>query len=75
MRTKAGASDCEGEDAMNSAPTNVSDYDAIARTVQHYIDGATSGRGSEMKPVFHHDATIFGYVGADLFAGEPTARG
>jgi len=28
-----------------------------------------------MKPAFHHDATIFGYVGADLFAGEPTARG
>jgi hypothetical protein len=28
-----------------------------------------------MKPAFHHGATIFGYVGADLFAGEPTARG
>ena len=22
-----------------------------------------------MKPAFHTDATIFGYVGADLFAG------
>ena len=54
---------------MNSAATNVSDYDAIARAVQHYIDGAKSGRGSEMKPAFHHDATIFGYVGTDLFAG------
>ena len=34
---------------MSNAPTNVSDYDAIARTVQHYIDGAKSGRGADMK--------------------------
>ncbi len=27
---------------MSNAPTNVSDYDAIAKTVQHYIDGAKS---------------------------------
>jgi hypothetical protein len=49
--------------------TNVSEYDAIAKTVQRYIDGARSGRGADMKPAFHQDATIFGYVGAELFAG------
>ncbi len=54
---------------MSNAPTNVSDYDAIAKTVQHYIGGAKSGRGADMKPAFHKDATIFGYVGTDLFAG------
>ena len=54
---------------MSSAPTNLSEYDVIAKTVQHYIDGAKSGRGADMKPAFHQDATIFGYVGADLFAG------
>ncbi len=54
---------------MSNAPTNVSEYDAIAKVVQHYIDGAKSGRGDDMKPAFHKDATIFGYVGADLFAG------
>ena len=54
---------------MSNAPTNVSEHDAIAKTVQHYIDGAKSGRGADMKPAFHQDATIFGYVGADLFAG------
>ncbi len=54
---------------MSNAPTNVSDYDAIAKTVQHYIDGAKSGRGADMKPAFHKDATIFGYAGTDLFAG------
>ncbi len=53
----------------SSAPTNVSDYDAIATTVQHYIDGMKSGRGADMKPAFHKDATIFGYAGTDLFAG------
>ncbi len=41
----------------------------IAKVVQHYIDGAKSGRGDDMKPAFHKDATIFGYVGADLSAG------
>ena len=54
---------------MSNAPTDVSEYDAITKTVQHYIDGAKSGRGDDMKPAFHKDATVFGYVGADLFAG------
>ena len=49
---------------MSNAPTSVSDYDAIAKVVQHYIDGAKSGRGDDMKPAFHKDATVFGYVGA-----------
>ncbi|WP_089945426.1 nuclear transport factor 2 family protein [Candidatus Entotheonella palauensis] len=54
---------------MNHAPTSVSEYQAIARVVRHYIDGAKSGRGDDMKPAFHEDATIFGYVGDNLFAG------
>ena len=54
---------------MSNSPANVSEYDVIARVVQHYIDGAKSGRGDDMKPAFHKDATVFGYVGADLFAG------
>ena len=54
---------------MSNAPTNRSNHDAIATTVQHYIDGGKSGKGDDMKPAFHEDATIFGYAGADLFAG------
>ncbi len=54
---------------MSNAPTNVSEYGVIAEVVQHYIDGARSGRGDDMKPAFHEDATIFGYVGGGLFAG------
>ena len=54
---------------MSTATLNVSEYDVIAKVVQHYVDGAKSGRGDDMKPVFHKDATIFGYIGADLLAG------
>lgn len=54
---------------MTPTATNVHEYDAIAKVVQHYIDGAKSGKGEDMKPAFHKDATIYGYVGPDLFAG------
>ncbi len=54
---------------MSSATTNVSEYDVIANVVQLYIDGARSGKGEDMRPAFHEDATIFGYAGPDLFAG------
>ncbi len=54
---------------MNDMSTDVHQHDAIAKTLQHYIDGARSGKGDDMKPAFHKDATIFGYAGADLFGG------
>jgi len=54
---------------MSNTPTNVREYDVIAEVVQHYVDGAKSGRGDDMRPAFHNDATIFGYMGADLVAG------
>jgi len=54
---------------MSNTTTTVTERDQIAKVVQHYIDGAKSGRGDDMKPAFHQDATIFGYAGADLFAG------
>ena len=54
---------------MTTSATAVNEYDAIAKTVQHYVDGGKSGRADDMKAAFHPDATIFGYVGADLFAG------
>ena len=54
---------------MNTTTTNVNDYDTIAMAIQPYIDGGKSGKGDDMKPAFHEDATIFGYAGSDLFAG------
>ena len=47
----------------------MNDREQISKTLQHYIDGAISGKGDDMKPAFHEDATIFGYVGDDLYAG------
>jgi hypothetical protein len=54
---------------MSAALTDISEYDAVTQVMQHYINGARSGKGAEMKPAFHDDATIFGYVGPDLFEG------
>ncbi len=54
---------------MSTARTITNEHDAIGKVVQHYIDGAKSGRGEDMKPAFHAAATIFGYAGDDLFAG------
>lgn len=54
---------------MTDTPTNLSEYEAIAHAVQQYVNGGRSGRGEEMKQAFHADATIFGYIGPDLFAG------
>ncbi len=54
---------------MNIMSADLRQHDAIAKTLQHYIDGTRSGKGSDMKPAFHKDATIFGYAGAELFGG------
>jgi Putative lumazine-binding len=52
-----------------TARTNLNEYDAIAKTVQFYTDGAKSGRGADMQSAFHPDATIFGYADGEIFAG------
>jgi hypothetical protein len=49
--------------------TNMSEYNEISKVVQYYVDGAVSGSSGVMKKAFHEDATIFGYIGDDLFAG------
>jgi len=54
---------------MSNSNIDVNEQDVITEVIQHYIDGARSGKGADMKPAFHADATVFGYVGPDLFAG------
>ena len=54
---------------MDDVSNNTDDREMIEKTVQFYIDGAKSGKGDDMKPAFHADATIFGYIGDDLFSG------
>jgi hypothetical protein len=47
----------------------MTEQNAIAKAVQHYIDGAKWGSSTEMRRAFHADATIFGYEGDSLFSG------
>lgn len=54
---------------MSATTTYVEEVDEITKVIQVYIEGARNGKGAAMKPAFHEDATIFGYVGPDLFAG------
>lgn len=59
----------QSEQKVRRNAIELSEYDAITNTVQLYIDGGKTGDTARMKKAFHPDATIFGYVGADLFAG------
>jgi Putative lumazine-binding len=54
---------------MSDVAMQITDEEVIRRTIQQYVDGGISGRGADMQPAFHDQATIFGYIGPDLFAG------
>ena len=54
---------------MSATSSYVNEIDEITKVMQAYIDGARTGKGAAMKPAFEEDATIFGYVGPDLFGG------
>ncbi len=46
----------------------MSDVQEIKQTIQHYIDGAIAGSGDKMKPAFHANSSVHGYIGEDLFS-------
>jgi hypothetical protein len=54
---------------MSTATPAISERDAIARTIQRYVDGGKTGRTDEMKWAFNPGATIYGYLGSELFGG------
>ena len=54
---------------MSAAATPINEREAIARTIQLYVEGGKTGRTEEMKRAFHPGATIYGYLGPDLFGG------
>jgi Putative lumazine-binding len=67
-----GANDENAKEARKGESrwsNSMTEKEAIARTGQHYIDGAKSGSSAEMRRAFHADATIYGYEGDGLFAG------
>lgn len=54
---------------MTRAALLDADRKAITTLLEHYQAGARSGRSADLRPIFHADAMIHGYVGPDLFAG------
>ena len=52
-----------------SQSTYVDEVNNISNVINHYIEGARTGKGAAMKPAFHEGATIYGYVGPDMFGG------
>src|SRR4051794_7438588 len=49
------------------AGTPIDDYDAIAATVQLYIDGSAQGDAAKLTEGFHPDAQMYGAVGDDRY--------
>jgi Putative lumazine-binding len=49
------------------AGTPIDDYDAIAATVQLYIDGSARGDAAKLTEGFHPDAQMYGAVGDDRY--------
>ena len=45
----------------------IDDYDAIAATVQLYIDGSAQGDAAKLTEGFHPDAQMYGAVGDDRY--------
>ncbi len=40
----------------------VKEYEEIVEVINKYVQGVVSGKSEIMKPSFHKDATMFGYV-------------
>jgi hypothetical protein len=47
--------------------TPIHDHDAIAATVQMYIDGSAQGDAAQLTEAFHPDAQMYGAVGDDRY--------
>jgi len=45
------------------------EYDAIAGTIQMYVEGCRQGQSELMRPAFHPNASFFGYAGEQLAVG------
>jgi hypothetical protein len=59
---------------MSSAATATStvpltEYEAVKKAMQGYIDGCLEGRSDRMRPSFHPAASFFGHYNGTLLAG------
>ena len=47
----------------------LTEYNAIETTLEHYINGLRAGNSELMRPGFHSDALLVGYVSGTLLFG------
>ncbi|KAJ5186197.1 hypothetical protein N7449_010961 [Penicillium cf. viridicatum] len=50
----------------NIKPIPTSEYDAVAATEKHYVDGMRVGSSSEVARAFHSDAIMYGFHGPNF---------
>jgi hypothetical protein len=55
------------QQASIGAGTPIHDHDAIAATVQLYIDGSAEGDAAKLSEGFHSDAQMYGAIGDDRY--------
>lgn len=54
---------------MNTSNNYLTEYDAIVKTLQYYIEGSRAGKSERMRAGFHAEATIVGHFGGGLVFG------
>lgn len=54
---------------MSRIPT--SEYDAVVKTVQTYVDGLAAGNNDILRQAFHKDATMYGFTADNNLLGGP----
>ena len=54
---------------MEKMTKYLTEYDAIVTTLEHYINGLRAGNSELMRPGFHSDALLVGYVSGNLLFG------
>lgn len=54
---------------MSRIPT--SEYDAVVKTVQTYVDGLAAGNNDILRQAFHKDATMYGFTADKNLLGGP----
>ena len=54
---------------MESTNKYLTEYNSIVTTLEHYLNGSRAGNSELMRPSFHSDAKLVGYVSGNLLFG------
>ena len=55
--------------STETAPSYISEHDAIVEVMNRYNEGVRTGSSSVMKSAFHEGCTFYGYYNGNLLAG------